>query len=123
MHVNKMWDKMPNKDIIILYEEDILISTKSKEDNLEILDQVLQKIKETGFKVSPEKAQICQQVNYLGITLGQERRSTDKQRVELLQKLPGPTDVPTLRLFLGMTNFSRDFIEDYAEKLVHCVSY
>lgn len=71
MHVIMIWDNMPNKDNIILYVDYILISTKTKEEN--ILDHVLQKIKETGFKISPGKAEICQQqVNYLGVTLGQE---------------------------------------------------
>ncbi|XP_050793829.1 uncharacterized protein LOC127043782 [Gopherus flavomarginatus] len=52
LHVNKMWDSMPNKDSIIPYADDILISTKTKEENLEIFDQVLQKIKETEFKAA-----------------------------------------------------------------------
>lgn len=61
---------MPNRDSIISYADDILISTKTKEENMEILNQVLQKIKENGFKVSPGKADMCQnQVNYLGVTL------------------------------------------------------
>ncbi|CAM4644117.1 unnamed protein product [Lepidochelys kempii] len=100
MHMIKKWDKMPNKDNIISYVDDLLMSTKTKEENLEILYQVLEKIKETGFKISPEKAQICQQqVNYLGVTLGQEGRSPDKQREELLQKLPAPPDISTLMSF------------------------
>lgn len=33
-------NKMPNKDSIISYVDDILISTKTKEENLEIFDQV-----------------------------------------------------------------------------------
>lgn len=79
MHVIKMWNNMPNKYSIISYVADILISTKTREENLEVLDQVLQKIKETGFKVSPGKVQICQQqVNYLGIILGHEDWSLDK---------------------------------------------
>ncbi|CAM4527541.1 unnamed protein product [Caretta caretta] len=112
-HVAKMWEGMTESDSVISYVDDILICTQTPEENLKVLDRVLQKIQETGFKVSLKKAQ---QVHYLGLTLGQEGCSPNQQRVELILNLPAPTDITALRSFLGMVNFSRDFIEGILEK-------
>lgn len=74
----------------------------------------METIQNTGFKVNPEKAQLVKQtVSYLGVTLGQEGKSRNKNRVELITKLPIPRDVSALRSFLGLTGFSREFNENY----------
>ncbi|XP_068799027.1 protein NYNRIN-like [Struthio camelus] len=116
-YVMRMWDKLGHKANVLSCVSDILIHTRTKEENLEVLAEVLEVIQKTGFKVSPTKAQLCwKEVSYLGVTLGEEGRSLEKQRVELIQKVSAPADVTTLRSFLALVRFSREFIEGYAEK-------
>lgn len=116
-HVLKMWEKLSHKESVLSCAGDILIHTRTKEENLEVLAEVLEAIQKTGFRVSPTKAQLCwKEVSYLGVTLGEEGRSLEKQRVELIQKLSAPADVTTLRSFMALVKFSREFIEGFAEK-------
>uniref|UniRef100_A0A8C8SJ05 ribonuclease H n=1 Tax=Pelusios castaneus TaxID=367368 RepID=A0A8C8SJ05_9SAUR len=113
--VTQMWREMPQGHRIISYVDDILIATDTKKENLLLLAEVLKKIEDTGFLVNAQKAQIVKRkVTYLGVDLGVEGRSPNLQRVELISKLPVPGDVTALRSFLGLTGFSRDFVEGYA---------
>lgn len=53
-------------------------------------------IPEEGLKVNRQKVQLAQQeVKYLGAILGIEGQTPDKQSVELIQKLPNPTALPS----------------------------
>ncbi|XP_067399163.1 protein NYNRIN-like [Emydura macquarii macquarii] len=113
--VAKIWKESPHQDKVISYVDDILLAAETKEQNLNILGHVLEKIKEAGFLINPVKAQLCkQEVVYLGVTLGTEGRSPNQQRIDLICKLPAPQDLNALRSFLGLTGFSREFIERYA---------
>jgi len=53
-------------------------------------------VQEEGLKVNRQKVQLVQQeVKYLGSVLGLEGQTPDKQSVELMQKLPDPTTLPS----------------------------
>ncbi|GAB0187988.1 protein NYNRIN-like [Grus japonensis] len=116
-HVARMWEKLSHRESVLSCAGDILIHTQTKEENLEVLAEVLEAVQKTGFRISPPKAQLCwKEVSYLGVTLGEEGRSLEKQRVELIQKVSAPADATTLRSFLALLRFSREFVEGYAEK-------
>lgn len=96
------------------YVDDILIATEDKKTHLKVLKEVLGALKHAGLLINPEKAQLIrQEVDYLGVHLGQDGRRPDQSRVELISKLPAPTDVHSLRTFLGLIGFSQDFIEEF----------
>ncbi|CAM2105130.1 unnamed protein product [Caretta caretta] len=61
-----MWKSMKDQDKILSYVDDILIATNTREENLQILDADLDKIKNTGFIINPIKAQlVLPEVKYL----------------------------------------------------------
>jgi len=116
-YVTRMWEKLGHRESVLSCAGDILIHTRTKEENLEVLAEVLEAVQKTGFRVSPTKAQLCwKEVSYLGMTLREEGRLLEKQRVELIQKVSAPVDATTLRSFLALLRFSREFVEGYAEK-------
>lgn len=118
VHVGRMWERLGHPECVLSCAGDILIHTRTKEENLEVLAEVLKAIQKTGFRISPIKAQLCwKEVSYLGVTLGEEGCSLEKQRVELIQKVLAPTDATTLRSFLALLRCSRDFVEGYTEKV------
>uniref|UniRef100_H3AVX3 Gypsy retrotransposon integrase-like protein 1 n=1 Tax=Latimeria chalumnae TaxID=7897 RepID=H3AVX3_LATCH len=68
-----------------------------------------------GFKVNPAKAQfLSQSVSFLGMTIGKDGRTPLQEKVIAIQNLPLPTCASALCSFLGLVNYSRDFIPNYA---------
>lgn len=118
-HVTQMLDKLAlqYREATTSYVDDILLWGQTADFVRDATRAVLKLLQETGFKINWDKAQLVQQeVKYLGVRLGQEGRTPDAQRVEAIGKLPAPTDAHSLRAILGTLNFSREFIEGFAEK-------
>ena len=53
--------------------------------------------------------------NCAGTYYFQKRIEVDKEKIELISKLPSPTNVKTLRQFLGHAGFYRRFIKDFSK--------
>ena len=68
------------KGTLLLYVDDLLISSEAKQDSNKSTVRVLNFLAERGYKVSPTKAQISQQwIQYLGFVLtpGAQALTTD----------------------------------------------
>ena len=51
-----------------------------------------------------------EQVRYLGFIIDKNRRKPDLGNVEAIKSMPPPTNVSTLRSFLGMVNYYGVFL-------------
>ena len=57
-------------------------------------------------------------MEFLGAIVGKGEVKMDPIKVKAIEEWPVPTDLHSLRLFLGFGNYYKDFIEDYS-KLTH----
>lgn len=115
MHMREIINKFSKPDRVISYVDDILIGSPSLDEHMNDVKEMLQLLREAGLKINPKKIQLGQdQVQFLGVTVGQSGRTINQQRVELISKMPLPTDERSLRQFLGMTGFCREFVPHYA---------
>jgi hypothetical protein len=55
----------------------------------------------------------------LGHVISERGIEVDKAKVEAVEKLPPPTDIKSLRSFLGHAGFYRRFIKDFS-RLQNC---
>jgi len=100
---------------LVQYVDDILLFTDSSEEHGPLVTELLGLLHKGGLKVNPKKAQIgLNEVKFLGLTLRAGERGIDTARRQAVQELPVPIDVRGVRSFLGVTGYSREFIEDYA---------
>ena len=68
---------------------------------------------EAGLKLKPKKCHLAQlQVEYLGHLVSERGIQTDPRKLEAVQKFPQPTDVKSVRSFVG---YYRRFIPHFAK--------
>lgn len=100
---------------VIVYLDDIIVFGRTLEEHEERLLKVLDRLRECGLKVSIDKCQFCQsQVRYVGHIVSAAGVSPDPAKVEAVTRWKMPTDLKSLRSFLGFCGFYRRFIKDYS---------
>ncbi|KAJ8375526.1 hypothetical protein SKAU_G00061060 [Synaphobranchus kaupii] len=100
----------------LIYVDDILMRSQTWDAHLAELRHVLNQLSTAGAKLSLTKGQWCQtKVEYVGLLVGANGVEPQSGRVRAIQDIKAPSNVSELRSFLGVCNYSRQFIEDYAE--------
>ena len=104
-------------EYVISYTEDIVIYSKTFEDHLNHLEQVLVRLEKANLKLNPDKCRFAvPKVKFLGHTLSEQGIGLDQDKIEVIKNYPTPANVKELRGFLGVTGYYRKFVENYAEK-------
>ncbi|RVW67207.1 Transposon Ty3-I Gag-Pol polyprotein [Vitis vinifera] len=102
--------------IMEVFMDDITVYGGSYEECLLHLEAVLQRCIEKDLVLNWE---ICHFMVQQGIVLGhiisKNGIEVDKAKVELIVKLPPPTNVKGIRQFLGHVGFYRRFIKDFSK--------
>lgn len=100
---------------VLVYLDDLIVFGKTLEEHEERLLKVLDKLEESGLKVSLDKCQFCQpRVKYVGHIISEKGIATDPAKVEAVTHLKQPTDLKSLRSFLGFCGYYRCFIANYS---------
>ena len=97
------------EDLLVFGEgDDIESATKDHDENLK---NALQRTRERNLKLNKEKVKLrMTEVPYIGHLLTSEGIKPDPKKVEAVQKMPQPTDVPSVKRFLGMVNYLSKFL-------------
>jgi hypothetical protein len=103
------------KEIIEVFVDDFSIYGKTFADCLANLDKVLTRCGEVDLVLNWEKCHfMVKQGIVLGHVISKRGIEVDKAKVEAVEKLPPPTDIKSLRSFLGHAGFYRRFIKDFS---------
>lgn len=100
---------------VLVYLDDLIVFGKTLEEHEERLMKVLDRLEEAGLKVSIDKCHFCQsRVKYVGHIVSKEGIATDPDKIEAVISWPQPTDLKSLRSFLGFCGYYRRFIANYS---------
>lgn len=100
---------------VIVYLDDIIVFGRTLEEHEQRLLKVLDRLEEFGLKVSRDKCQFCQsQVKYVGHIVSEAGIATDPEKVAVVKNWLEPTDLKSLRSFLGFCGYYRRFIANYS---------
>ena len=105
-----------NRKEVLVFIDDIIVFSNTLEEHEIRLRQVLERLKEYGLKLSPEKCKFFQtSVKYLGHIVSENGVETDPGKIEALKTWPRPKNLKELRSFLGFSGYYRRFIQDYSK--------
>uniref|UniRef100_H2ZRL4 ribonuclease H n=1 Tax=Latimeria chalumnae TaxID=7897 RepID=H2ZRL4_LATCH len=105
----------PYQQNLVQYVDDLLLASPDLESHVVHLKALLIALTEAGLKLNPDKAQLCRQrVSFLGVTITPSGWAIDQHKLSVILSLPLPTDITSLRSFLGMCNFMRPFVFNFS---------
>uniref|UniRef100_A0A8R7VA35 Reverse transcriptase domain-containing protein n=1 Tax=Triticum urartu TaxID=4572 RepID=A0A8R7VA35_TRIUA len=99
---------------VLLFFDDILVFSKTWEDHLAHLRQVLELLRRDQWKVKESKCEFGQrQLSYLGHVISSEGVATDPGKIQAVEAWPTPTDAKEVRRFLGLAGYYRRFVRGF----------
>src|SRR6266540_2565498 len=104
-------------DFVIVYIDDILIYSKSKEEHKRHLHLVFQALRKAGLKIKLKKCEFGKkELKYLGFIIDKRGRRPDPEKVTAIQKVKPPTNITGIRGFMGLAGFYQMFIPKFSTK-------
>ena len=94
-------------DFVAVYIDDIIVFSRTLEEHLQHLRQVIQRISGAGLKLKSSKCYfIRQEVEYLGHLITPHGLKTNQQLTSVVAEFPQPWNLTELHRFLGMSSYS-----------------
>ena len=79
------------------------------------MEEILRRLEENNLYIKPEKyVWKVRKIGFLEVVIGPNRIEIEKEKVDRVLSWPKPKNVKDVRKFLGLTNYYRRFIKDFA---------
>jgi len=115
-YMNQTFQKEIAEGWMIVYMDDILIFSKTLEENQKRTRRVLEIIRKETLFLKPEKCTFdAQEVDYLGMIIRPGQVAMDPAKLSSISQWQTPSSVKEVRSFLGFCNFYRHFISHYSD--------
>jgi hypothetical protein len=103
-------------DFIVVYLDDILIFSKTKEEHERHVRLALDRLREHKLYAKASKCEFMKQVMpFLGHTLTPDSIKVDDNKVTAIKQWTEPKNITELRSFLGLANYYRRFVRDFSK--------
>ena len=101
------------------YIDDVLIASNSKEEHLEHLRLVFERLTTYGVVINPNKCLFgAPELDFLGHHISNKGITPLPSKVDAIREFPLPTTQRSLRQFVGMVNFYHRFLPHCAELML-----
>jgi len=79
------------------------------------VEEILRRLEENDLYIKPEKyVWKARKIGFLGVVIGPDGKEMEAEKVDGVLSWPQPKNVKDVRKFLGLTNYYRRFIKDFA---------
>jgi len=114
--INKILRDMINEGKVATFVDDMLVETETEEGHNEIVEEVLKWLEENNLYVKLEKyIWKIREVGFLGVVIGPNGIEIEKKKMDGVLSWPEPKNVKDIRKFLGLANYYRRFIKNFAQ--------
>ncbi|KAI5954743.1 hypothetical protein KGF57_003766 [Candida theae] len=112
--MNTIFQKALNR-FIIIYLDDILVFSKTKDDHFKHLTYVFETLKENGFAAKISKCEFFRkQLRFLGHIIAPNQVRTDSDKLNVLKEWQLPITKKGFQSFVGFVSYYRKFVKNFA---------
>lgn len=102
--------------MVLLYLDEVIIFSRTYEEHLKHLEEVLIQLVRAGLKHKPSKCHLLKpKVQYLEHIVSAEGVRPDPEKIRIVCDWPVPKTVKDVRSFLGFVGYYRRFVENFAK--------
>jgi len=113
--MNDLFHDLINQRDTVTFVDNILVAMDTKERYDKLVDEVLRRLKENDLFVKPEKYKWkVREVEFLGVVIGPKGVEIQKEKIEGVLNWPALRNIKEVQKFLGLANYYRRFIKDFA---------
>jgi hypothetical protein len=99
----------------LVYLDDVIIFGASIEEHAERLRGVFERLREAKLSLKFEKCHFAKErVKYLGHVIDKRGVGPDPDKIQAVMSYPAPTTIREVQSFLGLSNYYRRFVDNYA---------
>ena len=105
-----------NHEDLVLYIDDILIFSNSEDSHLQTIEKVLQRFQKHNISVKINKCEFGREsVEFLGYKISGKGFEPCPSKLRAIRELPEPKDLKGVQHVLGLFNWYRNFIPNFAK--------
>ena len=114
--INEILRDLINEGKVAAFVDDILVGTETEEGHDEIVEEILRRLEENDLYIKPEKyIWKVRKIGFLEVIIGPNGIGMEKEKVDRVLSWLEPKNVKNVRKFLGLVNYYRRFIKDFAQ--------
>ena len=101
--------------ICLVYLDDLIVFSKTFDEQITRLVKVLERISSAGFTLNPKKCRFCLNViHYLGHVIDSTGQYPDPEKIETVKNFPTPRNLTDVRSFVALGSYYRKFVPKYS---------
>src|SRR5699024_8433790 len=99
-----------------IYLDDIVIYSLTEEEHEKHVRTVLDRIRKANLRLNKDKCEFGKkEIEFLGFKIADGKKSPNDEKSKIFANFPVPTSKRLLKGFLGLANYVRHLIPDFAE--------
>jgi len=113
--MNEILRDLINEGKVAVFVDDMLVGIETEEEYDKIVEEILRRLEENDLYIKLEKyVWKVRKIGFLGVVIEPKGIEMEEEKVNRVLSWPEPKNIKDVRKFLGLANYYRRFIKDFA---------